>query len=446
MDLLSLRDVEGRLKLIMGYYKNDVSEFVIGLSKYLDKYGSERTVRSKTSGDQQDQKVTEEKKKEQEGRKIVTDMSNVGVLKSLVESADIESKKDGASALQQAVLSPGSDLIEMLLASGGISGTPITESKNWKDVTEKKADKEVVASVLATAQKIRRRESILAIEKSITTGDSRKMSSIEKNSIVVDEAIKLATTEEIEEAQLEEEDDDDEEFFPGQDVVIIEGDNVGLFGVLQADGDVIKTDYESNYGVDVHMEDGTTEGYWIHPEALQHKKFVAGDRVRVIDGLNAGRTGTIQVDGKRLRFDTGSYGVDVDVGSYGVDVDVEGLIEGFWVYPKSMKFLEPERQKQWEESRKVPELVSDNDKDFEFLPYIPYPNDEVDKILGEGLNTFEIDVNIKRLIVGKSKIVYRFGNPPKLNKVRCVHGVLLTKHNKEWVELIPLLRDLVKKT
>jgi len=436
MDLLSLRDVEARLKLVLGYYKNDVSEFVIGLSKYMDKYGSERAARSKTSGEQLDQKTIEKKKESEGKKKIITDMSNIGVLKSLVESADIESKKDGASALQQAVLSPGSDLIEMLLASGGISGTPITESKNWKDVTEKKADKDVVADVLATAQKIRRRESILAIEKNITTGDGRKMSSIEKNQLVVDEAIKLATTEEIEEAQLEEDDEDDEEFFPGQDVVIIEGDNVGLFGVLQADGDVIKTDYESNYGVDVHMEDGTVEGYWIHPEALQHKKFVACDRVRVIDGLNAGRTGTIQVDGKRLRFDTGSYGVDVDV---------EGEIEGFWVYPKSMKFLEPERQKEWEESRKVPPLVSDDDKEFEFLPYIPYPNDDVDKILGEGLNTFEIDVNIKRLIVGKGKVVYRFGNPPKLNKVRCVHGVLLTKHNKEWVELIPLLRKLAGK-
>eukprot|EP00463_Aulacantha_scolymantha_P006535 TRINITY_DN8208_c0_g1_i1.p1 TRINITY_DN8208_c0_g1~~TRINITY_DN8208_c0_g1_i1.p1 ORF type:complete len:262 (-),score=37.08 TRINITY_DN8208_c0_g1_i1:147-932(-) len=222
--------------------------------------------------------------------------------------------------------------------------------------------------------------------------------------------------------------------FPGQDVVIIEGDNVGLFGVLQAEGDAIKTDYESNYGVDVMMEDGTVEGYWIHPEALQHKKFIAGDKVRVIDGLNAGRNGTIQVDGERLRFDNGSYGVDVDV---------DGEIEGFWVYPKSMKFLEPERQKQWEEERKVPELVSDDDKDWEFLPYIPYPNDQVEEILAEALNTFEIDVNIKRLTVGKGKIVYRFGE--KLHKVRCVHGVLLTKEGKQWVELIPLLQVFAKK-
>jgi hypothetical protein len=360
-------------------------------------------------------------------------MSNLGVLKSLVESADVESKQDGGSALQQAVISPGSDLIEMLLASGGISGTPITESKNWKEVTGKKADREIVGSVLATAQKMRRRDSIMAIEKKITSGDSRKLSSIEKNAFVVDEAIKLATTEEIEEAQLEEDDEAADEVVPGQDVVIIEGDNVGLFGVLQAEGDAIKTDYESNYGVNVHMEDGAVEGYWIHPEALQHKKFIAGDRVHVIDGLNAGRTGTIQVDGKRLRFDNGSYGVDVHV---------DDEIEGFWVYPKSMKFLEADRQKQWEEEKQVPELVSDNDKDWEFLPYIPYPNDEVDTILGEALNTFEIDVNIKRLTVGKGKTVYRFGKPSKLNKVRCVHGVLLTKQGKEWVELIPLLRKL----
>merc|ERR1712045_967129 len=80
-----------------------------------------------------------QKKKAMEGKKLVTDMSNLGVLKSLVESADVESKQDGQSALQQAVISPGSDLIQMLLASGGIessSTAPITESKNWKEVTE----------------------------------------------------------------------------------------------------------------------------------------------------------------------------------------------------------------------------------------------------------------------------------------------------------------------
>jgi len=435
MDLLSLRDVESRLKLVMQYFDNNTAEFTIHLSKYLDKYGTGRKPVAKTTGEQVDQKTTEKKKKESEGIKHVTDMSNVGVLKSLVESADVENKQDGQSALQQAIKSPGSDLIEMLLASGGISSSPITESKQWKDITEKKSDHDAVSDALATAQKIRRRESILAIEKNITVGDGRKMSSIEKNELVVNEAIKLATTEEIEETQLEDEDEEEEEeFFPGQDVVIIEGDNVGLFGVLQAEGDKIKTDYESNYGVDVQMEDGTVEGYWIHPEALQHKKFVAGDKVRVIDGLNAGRNGTIQVDGKRLRFDNGSYGVDVDV---------DGEIEGFWVYPKSMKFLEPERQKQWEEEKKVPELVSDEDKDWEFLPYIPYPNDEIEQILGEALNTFEIDVNIKRLTVGKGKIVYRFDE--KLHKVRCVHGVLLTKQDKKWVELIPVLRKLAGK-
>jgi hypothetical protein len=434
MELLSLKDVEARLKLVLSYFDTDAAEFTIHLSKYLDKYGAEAALRAKTSGEQQDQKSVAAEKKAKEGIKLVTDMSNLGVLKSLVESADVENKQDGASALQQAVISPGSDLIEMLLASGGISGTPITESKNWNEVKVAKVDQSVVESVLHTAQKMRRRDSILAIEKKITSGDGRKLSSIEKNKVVIDEAIKLATTEEIEEAQLEEEEDEEEEeFFPGQDVVIIEGDNVGLFGVLQAEGDAIKTDYESNYGVDVIMEDGTIEGYWIHPEALQHKKFIAGDRVSVIDGLNAGRTGTIQVDGKRLRFDNGSYGVDVDV---------DDEIEGFWVYPKSMKFLKPERQKQWEEEREVPELVSDNEQDWEFLPYIPYPNDDVEKILGEALNTFEIDVNIKRLTVGKGKIVYRFGNPSKLNKVRCVHGVLLTKQGKQWVELIPLLRKL----
>jgi len=440
MEILSLQDVESRLKLVMAYFNEDTADFMMHLSKYLDKYAPECNARAKTSGDQADQKKRQAEKEALKKKKIVTDMSKLGVLKSLVESADVESKQDGQSALQQAVISPGSDLIQMLLASGGIeksSTAPITDSKNWKEVTEKKADRDVVKSALETAQKIRRRESILALSKIDKAEDGRKLSSIEKNALVVDEAIKLATTEEIEEAQMEDEDDEDEEFFPGQDVVIIEGDNVGLFGVLQSYGELIKTDYESNYGVDVHMEDGTIEGYWIHPEALQHKKFTAGDRVKVVDGLNAGRTGTIQVDGKRLRFDNGSYGVDVDV---------DGEIEGFWVYPKSMKFLDPEREKQWEESRKVPELVSDDEKDWNFLPYIPFRNDPVDQALGESLNTEEIDVNIKRLTVGKGKVVYRFGPEGKvlLHKVRCVHGVLLTKEDGKWVELIPLLRELAK--
>jgi len=106
---------------------------------YLDKYAPECAKRSQVSGEQTDQKSREAEKKASEGKKLVTDMSNIGVLKSLVESADVESKQDGQSALQQAVISPGSDLIEMLLASGGISSTPITECKNWKDVTEKKS-------------------------------------------------------------------------------------------------------------------------------------------------------------------------------------------------------------------------------------------------------------------------------------------------------------------
>eukprot|EP00463_Aulacantha_scolymantha_P002270 TRINITY_DN2956_c0_g1_i1.p1 TRINITY_DN2956_c0_g1~~TRINITY_DN2956_c0_g1_i1.p1 ORF type:complete len:157 (+),score=54.31 TRINITY_DN2956_c0_g1_i1:174-644(+) len=114
-------------------------------------------------------------------------------------------------------------------------------------------------TTLAEAQKCRRASALVAIAASITSEDSRKMSAIEKNAAVVDDAIQLADKEEKEDAQIEEEEIEQEEFAAGDEVVIIEGDNCGLFGTLQysttgifaALDDTVKEDEDGYFGVDV---------------------------------------------------------------------------------------------------------------------------------------------------------------------------------------------------
>jgi len=287
---------------------------------------------------------------------------------------------------------------------------------------------------LDEAQRVRRASTLESLSSNITTGDGRKMSSIEKNTLVIKEAVKLANIEQIEDTQIEKEDDLMDEFEAGSEVIIIEGENCGLFGKLQnstggifgvLDGG-IKEDEEGNYGVDVHMPDGKDEGYWIHPEAMQLKRYVAGQEVKIIDGLNQGQTGTIQSDGSRLRMDEGSYGVDVKM--------QDGSIEGFWIYTTSLAPLN--------ESEKNEEKDEDLDviDKFEFLPYIPFPGDATDEALSDKLNTFEIDINIKRIVAKSGRVVYRYGGAR--HRVRFIHGILLVKENGAWTELIPILRKL----
>jgi len=289
---------------------------------------------------------------------------------------------------------------------------------------------------LTDAQKIRRKSTLNALTASLNSDDGRKMSAVEKNLVVIEEACKLADQEEQEEEKFNEQ-DDCEEFVAGEEVIIIEGENSGLFGTLQHSseglfgifGDAIKEDEEGNYGVDVHTENGEDEGYWIHPEAMQHKKYIAGDKVKVIDGINVGRTGTIQVDGVRLRMDDGAYGVDVKMD--------DGTLEGYWIHPTSMKPLEPRPEKTQEEEEE--EELEEIDK-FEFLPYIPLPGDVMDEALAEAVNTFEIDINIKRIVTRNNNVVYRYDGRRHL--VRYIHGVLLVKKDKVWCELLPVLRKL----
>merc|ERR1719189_3063631 len=142
---------------------------------------------------------------------------------------------------------------------------------------------------LEEAQRIRRKSALGVLAASTKTDDGRKMSAIDKNTSVVGSAIQLADTEEKEDVQVAEEEYEfeQEEFSAGDKVVIIEGDNCGWFGTLQhsttgifaALDDSVKEDEDGYFGVDVHMHPGTgdecTEGFWIHPDALYHKKYDA---------------------------------------------------------------------------------------------------------------------------------------------------------------------------
>jgi hypothetical protein len=152
---------------------------------------------------------------------------------------------------------------------------------------------------------------------------------------------------------------------------------------------------------------------------------VAGQEVKIIDGLNKGQTGTIQVDMDRLRFDEGSYGVDVKM--------ADGSSEGFWIYPTSM-ISANETEKVEKEDADLDEI----DK-FEFLPYVAHPGDALDEAIADALNTFEIDINIKRLVAKSGKVVYRWNK--KRHLVRFIHGIILVKQNGVWSELIPILRE-----
>merc|ERR1712080_607545 len=82
------------------------------------------------------------------------------------------------------------------------------------------------------------------------------------------------------------------------------------------------------------------------------------------------------------------------------------------------------------------EELPEEEKNWKYLPYNPIPNDEVDEALGEQLNIWEIDVNIKRLKGKnkkkqakkgkKNKIIYRVGKKKYI--VRSIHGVSLQRN------------------
>lgn len=409
-NLYTLGDVVARMRLVMEYFDNNVTDFVVHLAKHLDKHL--RTYKPQLFLEYHPPVKQEEKQKEKP-TPATTEMSMTATAIGDSRTMELEQMFNSlSSAFKSDTLGNLIDLLKVLeggnnfLRSGG----------------------------LEEAQRMRRASTLDDISGKFTDKD-RKLSAIEKNAVVVDAAIKLAEVEQIEDERIEQDDDLHDEYKSGDEVIIIEGENVGLFGTLQnSTGGVfgvfdegIKEDEEGNFGVDVHMSDGQKEGYWIHPEAMQLKRYVAGQEVKIIDGLNKGQTGTIQEEEGRLRFDEGSYGVDVKMN--------DGSAEGFWIYPTSMQPMnEPEKEKH--DDAEDSELI---DK-FEFLPYIPYPGDALDEALADQLNTFEIDVNIRRLVANSGKVVYRFNKQRHL--VRFIHGIILVKETGVWTELIPILRNL----
>jgi len=415
-NLYTLGDVVARMKLVMEYFDNNVTKFSIHLGEYLWKYL--RTYKPQLFLEYHPEQQTKQgEKKKEESKSKTTDMKSETAAIGDSKTKEMEDMfKTLSSAFASGTLA---NLIELLKAVEG--GGKFMENGGLED-----------------AQRFRRASALDAISKQITSESGKKMSSVEKNSIVVEEAKKIADIEQKEDDVIEADDGLIDEFKAGDEVIIIEGENCGLFGTLQYStlgifgvfDSSIKEDEEGNYGVDIHMPNGQDEGYWIHPEAMQLKRYVAGQEVKVIDGLNKGRFGTIQSDGPRLRMDEGSYGVDVKMD--------DGSIEGFWVYPTSLVHVK--------EIEKVDEKDEDLDviDKYEFLPYEPFPGDVLDENLADQLNTFEIDINIKRLVAKSGKVIYRFGG--KRHLVRFIHGILLVKREKEgWVELIPVLRKLCGK-
>jgi len=408
-ELLTFQDVESRMKLVMQFFGNDTCRFAIHLSNYLNKnmkrYRAHMAEKDKNEVKQGEEKIKEVEKVTTDMEKKTTDYFSSWGLDALTKEITSALEKDASADL-------------MTLLSGG-----------------KKLDKEK----LEMSQRIRRASALGMLSSSISSEDKRKMSALDKNSLVLEEALKLAETEEAEDAALED-DWEQEEFKAGDEVIIIEGENGGLFGSLQhSTGGIfgifdpsVREDEEGNYGVDVCVSAGNDEGFWIHPEAMQHKKYLASDEVKVIDGINIGRTGSIQSDGDRIRIDDGSYGVDVTM--------EDGSVEGYWIHPTSMQLID-------ETGRKKVEVKDDEDlaelDNYDFLPYIAFPGDEMDEALSEELNTFEIDINIKRVVANSGRIVYRWGG--KRHLVRYIHGVLLVKEEKVWNKLTPVLQKFAGK-
>merc|ERR1712228_812453 len=92
------------------------------------------------------------------------------------------------------------------------------------------------------------------------------------------------------------------------------------------------------------------------------------------------------------------------------------------------------------------------EKNWKYLPYVPVEGNECDELLAEQLNIFEIDVKIRPIQLKKKKkkrgkkskednrIFYRIQGKKK--RVKVIHGVLLVREKKEWVNLTPYLRKL----
>lgn len=141
------------------------------------------------------------------------------------------------------------------------------------------------------------------------------------NILGIDENVETKETEK-EENKIEEKEEKFgfryNDFEPGKKVVIINGVNSGRFGVLQMDKkSKLKTNEKGYHGVDITEDDGSVGGFWIHPQDMQRKKFIAREEVMVIRGKYAGKLAIIQPKGNSeiLKFKKGKYNVLIDLGN-----------------------------------------------------------------------------------------------------------------------------------
>jgi len=421
--LLTLEHAEMRLKLVMDFFDNDTSKFLIHLSGYLcnnKRFLHSHKIVSDINGEKQKQKK-ENKNEKPEIKKVITNMSPSAT--TIISDVQAKKKDNEIKVLTTAIEKDETVDLVSLLKNSKDGEVPLSKKK------------------LEFAQKIRRASSIGTITKNICSENGRRLSAIEKNAAVVDAAIKLAEVEEKEVDQIEIDIHDViEDFQAGDEVIVMEGINCGLFGVLQSRDwwdiwftfGAVKEDEEGCFGVDVHTENGLTEGYWVDPLALQPRKYEIGSEVMIIDGINKGKKGTIQSNGNRILIEKKCFGVDVLLG--------DGSLQGYWIHPRCLKLLsEYEEEKKKEEEKEEMEDLDEIDT-YDFLPYIPFPGDDMDKALAEALNSSHIDVNIKRIVTNSGKVVYRYDG--KRHIVRFIHGLLLVKEGGSWEELIPILRKL----
>jgi len=131
---------------------------------------------------------------------------------------------------------------------------------------------------------------------------------------------------------------------------------------------------------------------------------------------------------------------------------LSALEKGLYIVDNAIKLADQEEEEDVTLGVEVEvEEESPKEKNWKYLPYEPVAGDAVDELLGELLNVYEIDVDIRPVQLKKkkkkgrkgkrsNKIFYRIQGKKK--RVREVHGVLLVREKEEWVELIPKLRKL----
>jgi hypothetical protein len=149
-ECLTLEDVDMRLEAILNYFDNNTTKLLIYIGRYMDQ------------------------------------RPYFGANASQNKQGDFQFWRGGF----------GQNFLTSVQA-----GALDTEGKE-KSEAEKKREKERAEQQLAEMQNIRRRASIIGLQKKLVGDSGRRLSNVEKTALVVKEAIKLAAQEEDEEASI----------------------------------------------------------------------------------------------------------------------------------------------------------------------------------------------------------------------------------------------------